>query len=79
MPMDNKLTRFIMPYDWKNAIVDNDYSDLKVDEIKELNLFLFENNILFSDCHCHTKIPYPSYFGCRICMVLEYYYKTIDR
>ena len=76
---NHNLTRHLMPYEWKNAIIRGDYTDLELKEIKELNCYLLEHKILFSDCVCHSNVPYPSFFRHRICLVLEYYYKKLDR
>jgi len=75
MPMNKELKRIVMPFNWKNAVIDMDYTDLELSDIKEINTFLLENGVLFANCHCHTKIPYPSFFKSRICAVLEYYYE----
>lgn len=74
--MKNKETvTHIMPSLWASAIMNYDYTGLEnIDKI-ELNTYLLNNGISFTDCLSCSEQESMNTFNGILCMTLEYTYE----
>ena len=70
-----KTQTIIAPAHWASAIVNLDYSGLDNTDIRVLNKYLLDNDVLFKDCLTCSETEQLNKFNGELCMTLEYTFK----